>query len=144
AEHAVLVQLEFLGLRDLAQLDVVRLRSCEVLHRGAETGRFDDAQIDLQSAGESYRCTGVALRGDLRDLVELPKALDNRGGLGGGAGDHNVEVADRFLAPPEAAGYVDLVYGAPSGLQVFHDRPRILLGFVQHHTLLRRGRRVGD
>ena len=35
-KHAVLVQLELLGLRDLAQLDVVRLRAREVLHRGAE------------------------------------------------------------------------------------------------------------
>src|SRR6266513_3358735 len=113
AEYAVLVQLEFLGLRDLAQLDVVRLRSREVLHRGAETRRFDDAQIDLQSAGKPDGGARVALRGDLPDLAEFPQALDDRGGLGGGTGDHNVEVADRFLAPPETAGHVDLIDRAP-------------------------------
>src|SRR6266566_2966443 len=97
------------------------------------------------AAPKPHGCTGVALRDDLRDLAELPKALDDRGGPGRGTGDHNVEVADRFLAASKAAGHLDLIDAAPPvGLQVFHDRSGILLGFVQHHALLRRRRGVGD
>ncbi len=59
--QSVLVQLEFLGLGDLAQLDVVCLRAGEVLHRGAKGGRFDDAQVHLQPAGEPHGRPGVAL-----------------------------------------------------------------------------------
>ena len=46
-KHTVLVELELLGLGDLAQLDVVRLRAGEVLHRGTERRGLNDAQVHL-------------------------------------------------------------------------------------------------
>ena len=77
SEYAVLVQLQLFGLRDLAQLDVVRLGAREVLHRGAEAGRLDHAQVHLQSARQPHGRARVALRGDMRDFAVLAEALDH-------------------------------------------------------------------
>ncbi len=134
AIQSVLVQLELLGLGDLAQLDVVGLRAGEVLHCRAEGGRFDDAQVHLQPAGELYGRPGVAVRYDFFHLRELREPLDHRRGVL--AAHHDVEIADRFTPPPEAAGDVDRV-DAAARLEILHDGPGVLLGLVQHHPLRR-------
>ena len=142
-KHSVLVQLELLGLGDLAQLDVVRLRAGEVLHGGTKRRGLHDAQVHLQPAGEQHRRPGLSLRRDVGDFAEFSKSRDDGGRIP--AADHDVEVPDGFLAPAKAAGHVDLVDAAPpASLEVLHDCPGVLLGFVQHHALLCRRCGVGD
>ena len=61
-EQSVFVQLESQLDGALAHADVVRLRSGEVVHRGAPALRFDDAQIDLQIVLHAHGRFRAALR----------------------------------------------------------------------------------
>src|SRR6185369_3711477 len=100
------------------------------------------AQIDLQPAREPHRRARIAPRGDLGDFAERAKALDDGCGLLRRARHHDVEVADRLLAAPEAARDFDLV-DATAGFEVFDVGAGILLGVMQHHAP-GSGRGAGD
>ena len=110
----------------------MRLGAGEVLHRGTEATGLDNAQIDLQTAGEPDRGARVPLRRDLRDVAEFPEPVNDSRCVD--AAHDDVEVADRLLAPAEAAGDVDGV-DPPTSLQILDDRPRVLLRLVQDDPL---------
>ena len=69
-ENAVLVDLQPLGLREAAQLDVVVLRAGEVLKGGAEALRRHNSQVNLKPLSRADAALRAARRQHLRHVVE--------------------------------------------------------------------------
>src|SRR5262245_32407883 len=64
SKDAVFVELQPKAHGSIAQGDVVRLRACEVLERGAVALWWDEAQVGLKAVQEEDAALGVALRQD--------------------------------------------------------------------------------
>ena len=98
AEQGVLAEREAALEGALAQRDVVDLGAGEVLQRGAVAGAGKQADVDLEVVAEGEADLVLALGEELVDERERGDVLDGGGddvGLAGGAGDEQVEVADR-------------------------------------------------
>ncbi len=89
-------------LRLLAHGDVVLLRAGEVLEQVAVALGRDDAEVEAKPLLGDHRGLGVAVGDDLEHPRKRHEVPGQRRRIGGG-GDH-VEVAERLLAPPHAAG----------------------------------------
>ena len=101
-EQAVLVQLQPLAHRHLADPDVVRLRAGEVDHRGAPGLERDDAQVDLQPGPCEHGGLRIAARDDSVDDAVAGEGLHDRAGVV--RGDEEVDVADRLPHPAQRPG----------------------------------------
>src|SRR2546423_2716022 len=70
----------------------------------------------------------------MRDVPKFSEACNHRRSFGGGAADDDVEIADRFVAPPKTAGHIDRV-DRTARLEVLDNGPRVLFGLVQYDSL---------
>ncbi len=109
-EKAVLVEQKSFFLRDSPEMDAVGLRAGEVHHRGTVALARNDAQIDVQSAVERDAGLGFAPGDNFGDARERNQLLHHGRRLA--RYRKQVEVADGFLAPAEAACGFDPLYRA--------------------------------
>ena len=79
----------------------------KVLQRGTERLGRDNAKIDLQSGIETHGHFRVAARDHIVDTRKLGQAIHGRAGVG--RFDQDVEIANRFLPSPVAAGHFHLL-----------------------------------
>src|SRR3972149_5186105 len=91
---------------ELAQLDVVRLRTGGVLQRTPEAIRRMDPNLDTQSTDDLDAGLGIPLPQDAFDLVEGDEGLQDLARFP--CRDQQVQIADGFLpaadAPPRPGG----------------------------------------
>ena len=106
---AVLGDRQPTSLDFLAQRDVVILRAGEVLQQVPVALRRDHTQVEAETLVRDDRRLRRAFRRDLGDPRQLREVVDQRLGIVRSRDD--VQVADRLLAPPRAAGFGDAVGG---------------------------------
>src|SRR5690606_27397614 len=103
-----LVQLVAPADRTVAQRDVVRLRSGEVLLRGAEALTRHQAKIRLEASPQQHAGSGLAVCEHALDETIRRERL-HQGGWGPGGND--VDVAAGFAAAAQAPDGMDLCVG---------------------------------
>jgi hypothetical protein len=103
-EQSILVQLEALADRAIAQRDVVRLRSGEVLHRGAAAVGRDEPEVGLKSALDEHARLRVAVSEHALDEAVLHEVVHQRWRRSRG---EQVQVAAGVAPPPQAADRLD-------------------------------------
>src|SRR6185369_7066121 len=109
--------------RALAHADVVRLRSREVMHRGAPALGFNNAQVNLQIILNTNRRLGWSLCEDRVDEWHAEKRLHRF--LDVARRRKNVDVVNDFFHAPKAARISNAFGGAREVFaNVIRDRNR--------------------
>ncbi len=101
ARDSILVQAQPLFLRDFAQVDIVRLRAGKILQPGAPPLWLEHTQVGLRAVLQAHAGFGRPARNDLGHHRQRDETLHHRRGLLGG--DEEIEIANRFLHPAQAA-----------------------------------------
>jgi hypothetical protein len=134
-EHAVFVEFQPSLACQRAQMDVVLLRSGEILQRGAIRFPRHGANIHLDSAFDDYGGFGRAKhehlfhQRQLHGLFQRPRVVLRN--------DQDIQIADRFPPPSQRAGHFGTLNQrdlAQLGEQIF----RLRQGDSEQHALLAR------
>ncbi len=134
-EETIFVELPTAFHGPFTQADIVGLGAGEVVERGAIARPRHHPQIDLRAGAEDHGGARRSLRDDALHLLIGDEAVDDaRAALGG---HQDVEVADRLLAAPVAAGDGD-VANALLRLQIGGEGLGDLLGVEQAGATLDR------